>query len=518
MNNSDLNLLLKILNKDMKALKTVFQESILSFNDNESTYIIDFSLFKDLTKKHCFKGKTKTVYRHTSIIPPETESKLIPVTIIPIPENRLELFREIVLENFDEKWTFSLSYIYGSHSQIYHIEDLYYRFFYAFCNETFFQENNIENVFENLIKQFNRAIEEQRMKVDIYLPLDSINIIGGGILEIEEKFKIMNKAFILLDKTETGIGESRFYNTIISSRIKLLTKIYTSDDSSDPSYKNDYDKYEKQYQEKLKELHLLTNALYISGFNFKWRSPVIGLPWWFDPKLFKFQNFERKYRPVDKFLKKENIENISSLYLNLKRTQILEKDRVILNSFYRLFQHGLIDAYYIIDASTFLEAMFTKGSNDYVNLRLRLNASSILAKVRYKFWKIYKFLGKIYSIRSRIVHGSDWTAEFETFIRNRYCVNEGSITPAVIKFRDELFKYLQSSLIYLIDNLKEDPELFVKMNSDPLYFFNNSNLTKEEKNRKIIIQKIKNNYQNQRYGYEDKWKELCALFNIEEVD
>lgn len=518
-NIKDIDDLVNILKRDMEALKKGFEENNINFNEKDSLYILDYSLFKDLTKKYCFKNKEKIVYVHTSIIPPETESKLIPLTVIPVPEERMHKFKKIVLRNLDEKWVLSLSYVYGSHSESYKRENLYYRFFYVLCNRTSWKSERVKEIFESLVNQWNHALEQQEMTVDLYLPVDTVLFQGRGLsLVIEDKFIMKNTTFIMLEKSYNGIDDWSFYNTVISVQVQLLVKIHTSNNSSDPTYENDREKYKKQYQETLKDLHLLTNALYINGFVFKWRSLVIRLPWWFDPESFNVKNLERKDGPVDKYLKQENFDKISLIYSCLKESNLSEKDRVILNSYFRLFQHDMIDAYFIIDASTFLEAMFTKGSNEFVSLRLRLNAASILAKYRKKFWNIYKFIGKIYAIRSRVVHGSDWTNEFEQFIRRRYCVNERNITNAVRKFRDELFLYLNTSLTYLIEIMSEDNEVFEKMNDDPLYFFNNGKLTKTEKSREKIIKKIKNNYINQKYKYENKWEEIYALFRIGDVN
>ncbi len=499
----------------MEALKKGFEENGINFDEEDSVYILDYNLFIELAKKYCFKNKTKTIYVPTSIVPPETESKLIPVNVIPVPEERLQKFKKIVLKNFDEKWILSLSYVYGRHSEGYKREHLYYRFFYALCNKTFWKSNRVKEIFESLVNQWNHALEQKKMIVDFYLPVDTVTVRGRGLsLEIEDKFIMKNATFIMLEKLHDDFDDWRFFNTVITGQVQLLVKIHTSNNYSDPTYENDREKYIKQYQNTLKDLHLLTNALYINGFGFKWRSLVIRLPWWFDPESFNVKNLERKGGPVDKHLKQEYFDQISLMYSCLKKVNLLDKDRVILNSYFRLFQHDMIDAYFIIDASTFLEAMFTKGSNEYVSLRLRLNAASILAKYRKDFWKIYKFIGKIYAIRSRVVHGSDWINKFEDFIRKRYCVDEGKITSAVIKFRDELLLYLNTSLTYLIEIMSEDNEIFEKMNADPLFFFNNGKLTKAEKNREKIIKKLRNNYIDQKYKYENQWEEICTLFRL----
>ena len=66
--------------------------------------------------------------------------------------------------------------------------------------------------------------------------------------------------------------------------------------------------------------------------------------------------------------------------------------------------------------------------------------------------------------------------------------------------------------------MSEDHKIFEKMNADPLFFFNNGKLTKAEKNREKIIKKIRNNYINQKYKYENQWEEICALFSIGDID
>ncbi|KKN46917.1 hypothetical protein LCGC14_0668220 [marine sediment metagenome] len=506
-------LLVKILKDDIEKLKVGFQENGIEFSEKDYIYSVNFNLFIELTKEFCFENKTETVYRPTSIISPDTESKLAPITFIPVPEERLQLFKDVILINFDEKYIYSMSYFRLTRSGTYNRKELYYRFFYALCHETFWQTNEIEEVFNSLLEQWNRALEHNKMTVDLFLPLDSISVKGSAIITIEDKFQVGHISGVIVEMTANGIDDWRFYTSIISCKAELLTKIHTSDTSGDPTNKDEKDKYELQYQEAFKELHLLVNAFYINEFDFRWRSPVIKLPWWFDPELYNFKDLQRQQH-VDKFLKKEVIDKISTMYSELKKSNIIEKDRVILNGYYRIFQHGMIDAYFIIDTTTFLEALYTKGSRDYVKLRFRLNAASILAKYRKKFWKVYNFLGKMYDIRSNAVHGSNWMMEFEEYVRKRYYVKEGDITSVIIRFRKEFISYLNFSLMYIIKSMNKNTEILKEMNKDPLYFFNNSKLTSVEKNRKEILKELKQRYEKSKYVYENQWEELRALFNI----
>lgn len=513
---NDINDFVEILKDDIKTLKAGFEENGVTFNEKEYTYVINFNLFVEFTKKYCFKGKSKVIQVPTSIIPPQKESKLVSVTIIPVPEDRLLLFKDIILKNFNEKSIFTLSYVFNSHSETYDRERLYYRFFYILCNETFWQPDEIKEIVENLLDQWNKALEHQKMTVSFFLPLDSIPVQGKKVLEIQHKLKVMNISYIILEKSEKGISDWRFYSSVIFCRIELITKIYTSRFFSDPSYRNEREKYEKQYQEVLKDIHLLVNALYLNNFRFKWRRPIIRLPWWFNPELFDFQNLEKK-PGIEKFLKREFFDQISSTYSDLKGSKLLDRNGVILNAYFRIFQHTLIDAYFIIDSFTFLEAMFTKGSNDYVKLRLRLNSASILTDNLDEFRYISKFFSRFYDIRSRVVHGSNWADEFEKFIRKMYNLNEGDISPAVIEFHNEFVSYLNSSLRLLIVKMKNNPNTIEEMSNDPLYFFNNSALTKEKNNRNEIIKDLKQKYKVLEYKYKNKWEEISSLFNLKEV-
>ncbi len=101
----------------------------------------------------------------------------------------------------------------------------------------------------------------------------------------------------------------------------------------------------------------------------------------------------------------------------------------------------------------------------------------------------------MYDIRSNAVHGSNWTIEFEEYVRKRYCVKEGDITSVIIRFSKELISYLNFSLAYIIKSMNKNTEILKDMNEDPLYFFNNSKLTGVEKNRKEILKELKQRYE-----------------------
>lgn len=152
---NNVNHLIEILKDDIKTLKAGFEEYGINFDEKNDMYIINFNLFVELTKKYCFRGKSKVVQIPTSIIPPDKESELVPVTIIPVPEERIQLFKDIILKNFDEKGIFSFNYIYSGRTEPYNREKVYYSFFYALCNEISWQPNKTKETVKDFLDQWN---------------------------------------------------------------------------------------------------------------------------------------------------------------------------------------------------------------------------------------------------------------------------------------------------------------------------------------------------------------------------
>ncbi|NGX49949.1 MAG: hypothetical protein K940chlam5_01558 [Candidatus Anoxychlamydiales bacterium] len=66
--------------------------------------------------------------------------------------------------------------------------------------------------------------------------------------------------------------------------------------------------------------------------------------------------------------------------------------------------------------------------------------------------------------------------------------------------------------------MKNDSDIIEEINSDPLYFFNNCKITKELNIKREILKKIKQRYIILGYKYENRWEEIRALFNIEDIE
>ncbi len=507
--NSDYEHLLDVLKEDIKIFREGIRKNSLSLSTDKSD-VFNFGLFIELTKKYCFNNASKTIYRPSSIIPPDTESKMIPIDIIPVPEERLILFKQVVLNEFDENAEFTPSNLHIHHPNFCTVENLYYRFFYALGCETSWQSSNANLIFRELIEQWNRALKTNSISVTFLLPMDSISVIGEEPLKIEKFFKIKNECFQIRDKRENLI-DWIIFNTFVIYRTNISVKSYPLNSNNNlNNNEEDYQKYGKEYQEKIKELRQFVISLYLNDFKFKWRTPILKLPWWFEPELFAFDNLQRRKR-IEKFIERDANDEISSVFSNLNHSALIDKDGVIINSYYRFFQHDVINEYFIIDAFTFFEAMFAKGNNSYVSVRLGLNGGSIIANDLEEFWDIKKFMQIVYKIRSTVVHGSNWISKLKEFLS----IESGNENDRnVVEFRNKLIKYMNYSLRYLIYRMLQNPDTLEEMSNDSLYFFNNSVITTNQNNRIKILGKIQQDYRKQKYKYENRWEEFESIFNL----
>ena len=83
------------------------------------------------------------------------------------------------------------------------------------------------------------------------------------------------------------------------------------------------------------------------------------------------------------------------------------------------------------------------------------------------------------------------------------------------KFRNTIISYMNSSLRYLIERMVQNPNILEEISNDSLYFFNNSDISNEESSRKEIMDKIKQDYKNQKYKYENRWEEFHSIFKLQ---
>jgi hypothetical protein len=83
------------------------------------------------------------------------------------------------------------------------------------------------------------------------------------------------------------------------------------------------------------------------------------------------------------------------------------KSKLLINRYFQIFDRKSTQDK-ILDEFIILESIFTGSNKSEITFRLSLNMASFLGTNKEEFEEINQFIKDIYSIRSAIVHGSEW--------------------------------------------------------------------------------------------------------------
>jgi len=229
----------------------------------------------------------------------------------------------------------------------------------------------------------------------------------------------------------------------------------------------------------------------------------------------EYQEISERNDDTPSFLSKKSFENIASTYKKICDSKVGEEEEILLDSLFRIYQHQEINIYFFVDIFTLFESLFTRGSNDYTNLRLKLNGASFYANDFNTFWEIYNFLGFLYKIRSKGIHGGKWYILFENYIKkSNTTMSDDMFTEEIAKLRNRILLYMNKGLLYIIDQRLENPNFSEELNNDTLFFFHNSELIKQNRNRQKILNKLQKRYEREKINYKNKWDEITDKFKF----
>ncbi len=254
-------------------------------------------------------------------------------------------------------------------------------------------------------------------------------------------------------------------------------------------------------------------SFYLNNYRFLWKTPKLELPWYFPPK--KLIEIARTYSESNQLLSKEKFSDVTNMYTKICASNIEKEEEILLDSFFRTYQHEDINTYFIFDIFTFFESIFTRGITEYIRLRFRLNGASFLTSEISAFWNIYNFFGTIYDIRSLAVHGAKWYKKFEEFIKNSNSeMDDHDFTIKVKNFRDRILKYMNKGILFIIEQRLTNPSFSKEFGSDVLYFFNKNKTFEQTGDKETIIKILKERYERLKIKYKDKWEEIADKLKL----
>lgn len=381
---------INILNKKIKENYPGLAQSISLTTKDEDLFWMEFMFLEKLVLELCFNFDF---------------SKYDPFKGF-VPQDRLRLFNKIFLPRIKEFKDFHIQF-YNQSSIIRSKEYLYYRLFYSIYIQSLTTSKSISDIFHNFLIQWENALKEKKMPIIIEIILPNI-FIEHDLIKINENFEIKRFSSYSIEKryksTSKGLGplgSILFYKTEISFNHSLVENI-------EQTKKIDKLTLKQEWHEKWHPVHKLIFSFYLVDINFIFKYHERILPWWFIEEKKEYKTPDRRLDKIK--ITKEKIDELIAVHSLILESEFLKNKQfnIVINRYIRIFDRAYIHDI-ILDEFIILESIFTQGSTTEVTFRLSLNIALFIAKNIEEFKDIFNFIYEIYRIRSKIIHGGDWT-------------------------------------------------------------------------------------------------------------
>ncbi len=229
-------------------------------------------------------------------------------------------------------------------------------------------------------------------------------------------------------------------------------------------------KFEKEWwQIVIKKINEISSCFYLIGIEFRQEDEKIitSLPWWLNlEEREDAKNLQRSVNPYAQIISMEKYNEFREIYRIVKFSRIFidEKYEFIRSRFSQIFNRK----YYqyqdiIVDSFIIFEQLFGENGNEKIIFSISFNGAFFLSENLPDFLKKFIFFKKAYSIRSKIVHGEEWSQ----IVKNNINDDKKLINP--LRLIKKLKKYINDCLKRLTYLKSENPEILQDINnySDP---------------------------------------------------
>lgn len=381
---------INILNEKIKENYSLLAHSISLITKDEDLFWMDFMFLEKLILELCFNFDF---------------SKYDPIKGF-VPQDRLRLFNKIFLPRIKEFKDFHIQF-YNQSSIIRSKEHLYYRLFYSIYIQSLTTSKSISDIFHNFLIQWENALKEKKMPIIIEILLPDI-FIEHDLIKINENFEIKRYSSYFIEKRYStdaiGLGP---LGSILSYKTEI-TFNHSPVENIKQTKKIDKLTLIQEWHEKWQPIRELIFSFYLVDINFRFKYHEQILPWWFTEEKKEYKTPDRRLGKIK--LSKEKIDELITVHSLVLESEFLKNKQfnIVINRYIRLFNRAYIHDI-ILDEFIILESIFTQGSTAEVTFRLSLNVALFIAKNVEEFKDIFNFIYEIYGIRSKIIHGGDWT-------------------------------------------------------------------------------------------------------------
>ena len=391
------NIFINYLERDIENLEIGIREMILTKINDSNTFSIEFDFFKKKVNELCF-----------NIISPNNnwiDSEVL--------RERFELFKKIFIKSSGLENITAISFKKNIPAQIPEKLNLIYLLYYEIFKQRIYSSNEVRTVFERIIVEWKITFEDKKFPVVIKVIFPRIHT--GDDIIINEEFRIKkpheHKHIKNFDEIDTFEIEN-----IITHETKLSFNCYEHSGEAFENFLSDLGKFDKEWRQiVIKKINEISSCFYLIGIEFRQEDEKIitSLPWWLNlEEREDAKNLQRSINPYAYIIPIEKYNEFREIYRIVKYSRIFidEKYEFIRSRFSQIFNRKPYQYQdIIVDSFIIFEHLFGEYGNEKIIFRISFNGAFFLSENLPDFLKKFIFFKKAYSIRSKIVHGEDWS-------------------------------------------------------------------------------------------------------------
>lgn len=216
--------------------------------------------------------------------------------------------------------------------------------------------------------------------------------------------------------------------------------------------------FDNEWKKFLKEIQDVIFTFYLNDLDFNYKDFMQVFPWWFPSDHKKY--FKRKSSNKREIILTEDLAKaVEDLYPKvMKSTLFRSEDYIVLSHHYMQIHNRDFFPDIILDAFILLEFLFSRESKENIAFQISFNAGLFLTNTQDEFLFVFKFIKKLYGIRSALIHGDRWYNKLNKVFNKFPTINNNS------ELIYELYKKINKSLRKLIHLMEYSPEILSDLN------------------------------------------------------
>lgn len=438
----EISILVELIRKDILAIeKGIYEqenelkEILEHIKIGDSLFSIKLNYFGTLVNKYAFKIDNSDINNSSESIP----KRLDLVEKIFFTKN---IDKSKSIYAFDSPWGRPLP-----NNMI-----LIYQLYYAIFKRYITNSEDISEIFEDLLDQWNYTFNEFKIPITIITHLPLMIFKGNykltDVLELKSVWPYIKldgnpraKAIyydyihsffpIMMKYPYDGFDfDNQYapYGTYLFFKTELSIQFENIDHKDLRSIPPFFESLNEEFKKISKKFYQLINTLYLFGYDFKFEEYAIEYPWWWwygTPNLSKFELYYRKYNKIIT-LEKDEIKELKALNSEVLSSNFYLENEIIANRYFQVYNREFFPDI-ILDSFIILELLLTRGMEMELSYRLSLNGALFLSSNWEDFKKIKKFLKYLYGLRSAIIHGRKWEEKITSLIKKEIVAGKKEI-------------------------------------------------------------------------------------------